>query len=198
MKLAIRQRDRRALLLLLIAMALYGGLRLLVLPRYDRLALAADVVAEKETQLRRYRRAELRKGQYAELTKLANLKIQQNESVISQAGNESFASAELQSMVEAAAGKVGLMLSQRSVGSSRRINEFYAELPMTLGFEGTPGQLVMFLSELRALPQLVIVHSAQVTPVQPVQEAPKGLDVTKNVRVNMTIAAWCRADIVKK
>src|SRR5262249_41355249 len=127
MKLAIRQRDRRALLLLLLALALYGALKLLILPVYDRLALADDVVAEKETQLRRYRRAELRKGQYADLTKLANLKIQQNESVISKAGNESLASAELQSSVEAAAAKVGLTLNQRSVGSSRRINEFYAE-----------------------------------------------------------------------
>ena len=78
------------------------------------------------------------------------------------------------------------------------MNEFYAELPMTLGFEATPGQLVMFLSELRGLPRLVMVHSAQVTPVQPLQEVPKGADLTKNVRVNITIAAWCRADIVKK
>ena len=198
MKHAIRQRDRRALLLMLMALALYGAVKLLVFPVYDRLALAGDVVTEKETQLRRYRRAELRKGQYAELIKLANAKIQQNESVISKAGNESLASAELQSMVETAATKVGLMLNQRSVGSARRVNEFYAELPMTLGFEATPGQLVMFLSELRGLPRLVMVHSAQVTPVQPLQEVPKGADLTKNVRVNITIAAWCRADIVKK
>ena len=188
MKLEIRQRDRHALLGLALAVAVFGVIKLVALPAYDRFAVAADTVAEKESQLRRYRRAQLRKGQYAELVKLTTAKIVENESVVSKAASESLVSAELQSMVETTATKVGVMLAQRSVGASRKLNDFYAELPMTLGFESTPGQLVAFLAELRALPRVVVVHSLQVTPVHPVQEVHKGEDLSKNVRVTMTIA----------
>jgi Tfp pilus assembly protein PilO len=198
MKIELRRRDRRALFLLLLALGVYAGLKVVAFPIYDRLSPAAETVAERESQLRRYRRADLRKGQHAELIKLVNAKIEQNESIISKAATESLISAELQSMLEATATKVGLMLSQRNVGTPRRLNDFYAELPMTLGFEATPGQLAMFLAELRALPKLVTVRSAQMSPVQPVQELPKGVDLTKNVRVSMTVAVLCRAEVVKK
>ena len=148
--------------------------------------------------MRRYRRAQFGKGQYAELIQLASAKIAENESLVSTAGNESLVSADLQSLVEATAAKVGLMFNQRNVGASRRLNDFYAEVPMTLGFESTPGQFVMFLAELRALPRSVAVRSVQTTPIQPLQELPKGIDVTKNLRINMTIAVLWRTDKVKK
>jgi len=198
MKFEIRQRDRRALLALVFGFAAYAVMKLVVFPAYDRFAIAADAVANKEGQLRRYRRAQLRKGQYAELIKLTSAKIAANESVVMNAANASLISAELQSMLETSAAKVGLMLGQRSVGGSRRLNDFYGELPITLGFESTPGQLVMFLAELRSYPRLVTVRSIQVAPLQPVQEVHKGEDVTKNVRVNMTLAALSRMDSIKK
>jgi Tfp pilus assembly protein PilO len=197
MKLEIRERDRRALIGLVLAASLYGVIQFVVIPAYDRFAIAADTVADRESQLRRYRRAQLRKGQYAELTKVAAARVTENESIVIAGTSESLSSAELQTLIEATGAKVGLMLSQRSTGALRRINEFYAELPMTLGFESTPGQLVMFLAELRGLPRFVTVRSLQVSPVQPLQEPLKG-DVTKNVRVSMTIAAVTRADVVKK
>jgi len=198
MKFEIRQRDRRAILALVFGLAVYAAMKLAVFPAYDRFAIAADAVANKESQLRRYRRAELRKGQYAELIKLTSTKIAENESVVMNAANQSLISAELQSMVEASAAKLGLMLGQRSVGALRRLNDFYGELPMTLGFESTPGQLVMFLAELRSYPRLVTVRSIQVAPVRPVQEVPKGEDVTKNVRVTMTLAVLSRMETVRK
>jgi len=198
MKFEMRQRDRRALLALLLGLAVYAVFELVVFPAYDRIAVAADSAANKEAQLRRYRRAQLRKGQYAELIRLTTARIAENESVLIKAPNESLMSAALQSMVEAGAAKVGLMLGQRSVGTPRRLNAFYGELPMTLGFEATPGQLTMFLGELRSYPQLIMIRSIQVSPVQPVQEVRKGEDVSKNVRVNMTVTALLRMDTLKK
>src|SRR5262249_32918843 len=115
---------------------------MLVLPAYDRITAARELAAEKENQLRRYRRAELRKGQYADLLKLANERISKSESIVIAAGNLSLASAELQSLVEGATNKVGLMVGQRMIGTPRRLNDFYAEVPMTLTFESTPGQVV--------------------------------------------------------
>jgi Tfp pilus assembly protein PilO len=197
MKFEMRQRDRRALFLLATALLIFGLADVLVLPAYDRLTDAAQSSPDKENQLRRYRRAELRKGQYADLLKLTEQRVAKSEASVIAAANLSLASAELQSLMEGASTKVGLMVAQRSIGTARRLNEFYADLPMTLSFESTPGQLVSFLDELRSLPRFVTVRTLQVTPVAPVLEAPKGSDLTKNVRVNVTVAALTSADLVK-
>jgi Tfp pilus assembly protein PilO len=197
MKLEIRQRDRRALVLLTAALLIFGLADLVVLPAYDRLTDAAQSSTDKEHQLRRYRRAEQRKGQYVDLLKLTEQRVAKSESGVIAAANLSLASAELQSLMEAASTKVGLTVGQRNIGTARRLNEFYADLPMTLSFEATPGQLVSFLDELRSLPRFVTVRTLQVTPVAPVFEAPKGSDLTKNVRATVTVAALTSADLVK-
>src|SRR2546425_712446 len=114
MKLEIRPRDRNALLGLTFALAIYGVIAFVVFPASDRFAVAVDAVANKESQLRRYRRAQLRKGQYAELIKLASSKIAENEAVVNLGQNDALISAELQSTVETTAAKVGLTLTQRS------------------------------------------------------------------------------------
>jgi Tfp pilus assembly protein PilO len=197
-KVEMRGGSRRALIFLIAALAIYGLANWVVLPAYDRLAAAGDLASEKETQLKRYRRAELRKGQYADLLKLAGDRITKTESVVISAANLSLASAELQSMIEGGANKLGLTVGQRSMGVPRRLNDFFAEIPMTLSFDSTPGQLVSFLSELQSLPRYVTVRVIQVSPVMPVFETPKGIDLTKNVHVNMTVSALCPADLVKQ
>jgi len=196
-KIEIRQRDRRALILLALGLSIYVLADWAVLPAYDRLASAGELAADKEKQLRRYRRAELRKGQYADLLKLTNESVARNESVVISGANLSLASAELQSLMESAGTKVGLVVGQRMMGAPRRVNDFYAEVPMTMSFESTPLQLVSFLDELRLMPRFVTVKTVQVSPVSPVLEAPKGADLTKNVRVNLTVAALTSAQLVK-
>ena len=142
MKLETRGGARRALLMLAAALAIYALADWVVFPAYDRLTAASDQASDKENQLRRYRRAELRKGQYTELLKVANERIAKSESVVIPAANLSLASAEMQSLVEGIANKQGLMVGQRMIGAPRRLNNFYAEIPMTLSFDSTPGQLV--------------------------------------------------------
>lgn len=197
MKLEIRQRDRRALMLLALGLVIYGVAEWVLLPAYDRISDAKEVAADKETQLRRYRRAELRKGQYESLLPVAEQRVTASESVVINAANLSLASAELQSLIESAAGKANIMLGQRAVGTARRLNDFYSELTMTLSFESTPNQLVMLLNELRALPRVVNVRSLQVAPLSPVFEVPKGIDLLKTVRVSMIVSAPVPADLVK-
>jgi Tfp pilus assembly protein PilO len=186
------------LMMLALALLVYGLAVWFVIPMYDRLSAASDVAAEKQNQLRRYRRAELRKGQYADLLKVANDRVTKGESVVIAAANASLASAEMQSLIEGVCTKVGITIAQRTLGNPRRLNDFFAEVPMTLSFDSTPGQLVSFLSELRSLPRLVSVRGLQVAPLSPVSEAPKGVDLLKNLRVNMTMAAVSSADIVKR
>jgi Tfp pilus assembly protein PilO len=197
MKFEIRQRDKRAFILLGLALTIYLAADWLVLPAYDRLTAAADLVADKESQLKRYRRAELRKGQYEELLKSANEHLTKSESSLIPAANLSLASAEMQSLVEGAANKVGLMPGLRLMGNGRRVNDVYAELPMTMTFESTPTQLVSFINELHSLPRFFTVRSLQITPLTPVVEAPKGSDLTKAVRVSMAVSGFTSADLVK-
>jgi Tfp pilus assembly protein PilO len=197
MKFEMRPRDKRALIFLALALGIYVGADWFILPAYDRLAAASDLAAEKENQLKRYRRAELRKGQYEELLKVANERLAKSESALIPAGNLSLASAEMQSLVEGAANRVGLMPGLRLMGNARRVNDIYAELPMTMNFESTPGQLVSFLNELHSVPRFVTVRTLQITPVTPVFEAPKGSDLTKAVRVSMAVSAFTFADLVK-
>ena len=160
--------------------------------------MAADAAAQKQDELRRFRRAQLRKSQYAQLTELAAKKAKEAESVLVSAANASLVSAELQSLVEATGAKVGVTLGQRSVGTPKRLNEFYAEFPITLGFESTPGQLIALLAELRTAPRFITVRSLQVSPIQAVQEAHKSGDLSKNVRVNMTLAVLSAAEMAVK
>lgn len=197
MKVQVKQRDRRALMVLVLALVVYEGATTFILPAYDRMAAARDSAAEKETQLKKYRRAQLRKGQYTELLKTASARVTQAESLVISAGTLSTASAEFQALIENAANTVGLTVSQRSIGTAKRLNDFYAQLPMTLSFDSTPGQLVSFLGQLRTLPRFVAVQTLQVSPLQSVLEAPKGQDLTKDVRVFMTIYTLTSPDIVK-
>jgi len=197
-KFELKQRDRRALILLVLGLGIFVLADMLVLPAYDRISAGRDSADQKEKELRRYRRAEQRKGQYANLLKLASERVVKSEAVVISAASVSLASSELQAMIEGVGAKVGVMMGQRTIGRPRRLNNFYAELPMTLSFESTPGQLTAFLNELRTLPRFVNARALQVSPAQMVFEAPKGADLQKNVRVGMTVAALISADLVKE
>ena len=197
LKLQVKQRDRRALIILALALLTYELATAILIPAYDRLAAARDVAAEKETQLKRYRRAQLRKGQYADLIKTASARVAQSESTVISAATLPLASAELQAMIEDASNKLGLVVGQRMIGTPKRLNDFYAELPLTLSFDSTPGQLIAFLNEIRTLPRFLTVRTLQVSPVQPVLDAPKGQELTKNLRVSMTIYGLASAAIAK-
>jgi Tfp pilus assembly protein PilO len=197
-KFELKQRDRRALILLALGLGVFVLADMVALPAYDRISAGRDSADQKEKELRRYRRAEQRKGQYANLLKLASERVVKSEAVVISAASVSLASSELQAMIEGVGAKVGVMMGQRTIGRPRRLNNFYAELPMTLSFESTPGQLTAFLNELRSLPRFVNARALQVSPAQMVFEAPKGGDLQKNVRVGMTVAALISADLVKE
>jgi hypothetical protein len=196
-KFQIKPRDRRALIILALGLIIYEVGTAIILPAYDKLVAARDLASEKESELRRYRRAQLRKGQYSDLLKTTADRVAQSESAVISAASAPLASAQLQSMIEEAAGKTGLMLGQRTIGTAKRLNDFYAELPITLNFESTPGQLVTFLSELRRGPRFLTVRALQVSPVEAIVEAPKGLGVSKTIRVFMTVVSLTNADTPK-
>jgi hypothetical protein len=189
MKIDLRERDRRALLGLCAAAAIYVLVTQAVFPAFDALKEASETVSSKEDELMKYRRALLRKGRYTQLIEQAVKSVADSESRLISGSNASLASVELQTIVEEAAQKVGVPLGQRNMSAARRKDDFYNEIAMTLGFECTLNQLTTFLSEIRSSPKFITVRNAQVTPVQPVHEVPANIDLKKTVRVNLTLVA---------
>src|SRR5262245_12857360 len=113
MKFKIRSRDRRAFIALSIAIVAYLLFAFAVFPAFDALSGASDRVTEKENELRKYRRAVVRKGHYEKLLVQARKNMTDNEARLIRGDNPSLAAVELQTIVEGAASKLDIALSQR-------------------------------------------------------------------------------------
>ena len=189
MKFEIRQRDRQAIVLLAGAAIIYVALSYGALPAFDSLKEASSRVGDKEEQLKKYRRALIRKGHYSQLLEQARKNVVDAEARFIRGDNPALASVELQTIVEQAAKKVDLDLNQRSVSPARKKDDSFNEITMTLALEATPSQIFGFLAEIRNAPKFVIVRSAQIAPTQVLTEPPKKGDFMKVIHANLTIAA---------
>ncbi len=197
MKFNIRERDRRAILLLGGAAIIYAALSFGVFPAFDSLKEASSRVSEKEDQLKKYRRAVIRKGNYTQLLEQARKNMAEAETRFIRGDNPTLASVELQSIVEQAAKKVGLDLNQRTVSPARKKDDSFNEITMTLALEATPSQIFGFLAEIRNEPKFVIIRNAQIAPTQVLTEAPKKGDFMKTIRANLAIGALIPAPVRK-
>ena len=189
MKLELRKRDRRALILMGMALIVYFSFTAMILPFYDDLALATDTALERENQLRRYRRAVLQKANYAEVLVEARKRVEEGEALLIRGDNPSLASAELQMIIEEIAEITGIELGQRNISPATRKDDFFNEITMTFGFESTPGQVVALLERLRNSEKLVTVRSIQIAPLRIVHEVSEDMELLKDLRVNLTVGA---------
>jgi hypothetical protein len=189
MKFDLRERDRRAILILAAATGIYVVASYAVLPAFDKLTQTPSHVNEQEQQLRKYRRALIRKGHYTEELVRARKNVVDAEARFVRGDNPSLASVELQTIVEEAAKKANLDLTQRNVTPARKKDDSFNEITMALNLESTPSQIFGFLAEIRNAPKYVTIRSVQITPVQVLTEAPKKGDFLKTIRANVTIAA---------
>jgi hypothetical protein len=197
MKLELRDRDRRAILLLVAASAVYGIVSFAVLPAFDRLKDSSTGVADKEQQLKKYRRAVIRKGHYTQLLEEARTNVAAAEARLIPGDNPTLASVQLQTIVEDAAKKVGLDLPQRNVTPARKKDDSFNEITMTLVLDATPAQIFGFMAELRNAPKFVIVRNVQVAPAQVLMQPPPKGDFMKTVHANVTLAAPIPAPLRK-
>lgn len=188
MKFEIRERDRRAVLILLSAVGLYVILSFGLLPAFDSLREAASGTSDKEQLLSKYRRALVRKGNYAQLLEQARKNMAADQALFIRGDNPSLAAVELQTIVEAVAGKSGLTLNQRNISAARKKDDFFNEITMTVALDATPLQISSFLSELRNAPKFVVVRSLQLAPAEVLQEAPPKGGFKKVLHANLTIS----------
>jgi hypothetical protein len=180
------QRNRRALFILGIAVALYLIGSLGLLPLYDQLRAASGTAADKTEQLKKYRRELSHRGNYDALK--ADTRKRLDDLKTHFFTNDAAGSAELQKTVEEGAKTVGIDLMQRTATPTKKLDELVSELTMTATFEATPNQFVAFLNQLRNSAKIVNVRNAQVDPAQIAYDTPKTGELKKNLRVNLTIA----------
>lgn len=189
MKIEMRGRDRRALVLLGLAVAVYLAMTELALPAYDRIRSEAGTVASKEDELRKYRGALVSQQHYTQLLDQVKKSLDDGESRLVRGDNASLASVELQTIVEDAEKKFNIPVGSKSMSAAKKKDDYFNEISMTLSFDSTPNQLTSFLAELRSAPKFVTVKSLQVAPVQLAQEAPAKGELKKTVRVALTVSA---------
>jgi hypothetical protein len=196
MKFELRERDRRAILILAVGTGIYV-LASIALPAYDKLTQTPSHVSEQEQQLKKYRRALIRKGHHIEDLAQGRKNVAEAETRFVRGDNPTLASVELQTIVEDAAKKANLVLNQRNVTPARKKDDSFNEITMALTFEATPSQIFGFLAEIRNAPKYVTIRSAQITPAELVTEAPKKGDFLKTIRANVTIAAMIPVPVRK-
>jgi hypothetical protein len=158
-----------------------------VFPAYDQASTGSGDITAREDELRKLRQVLGRRGRYETLFAETNKRVQDLETRLLGGPTAVRASGELQTMVEDSARKSGLNLTQRSVVPSNRKDRFLNEVGLSMNFESTPAQLMSFLADLRSAPKFLKITSAQVTPVQVATEPPTSGELTKNLRVSLTI-----------
>jgi hypothetical protein len=180
----LSSRDRRALTGLIAAAAIYLLATYIVFPQFDKLAASRTDVSQQEDQLRKYRRALLRKDQYGQLIQQASASVRglQTRFFTPDKG-----SAELQSIVESTAASAGLVLSQRNPVVERKRDAITTEISINVICEATIAQVMTFLNQLRQSPKFLTVTSAQVGPIQPFREIPPSGELKKTLRTNFTV-----------
>ena len=151
--------------------------------------LASGAAAEKEEELKKYRRALNRKGRYEQLIPAARARVAAAEGIAIRGENASLAAAEMQSLIEGLTQAADISVSQRTVSNPKKIDDYYDELSMTLNFDATPSQLLSFLTAIKGAPKFLTVRSFQAVPTQPLTEAPRTGEYRKTIRVTVTVSA---------
>src|SRR5437762_6152741 len=103
MKFELREKDRRAILVLAAAAGIYAMVSYVALPAFDRLTQTPSSAGQQEDQLKKYRRALIRKGHYTEALAQARKNVSEAETRFVRGDNPTLASVELQTIVEDAA-----------------------------------------------------------------------------------------------
>lgn len=179
------QRNRRALIILGIATAIYLISAQGLLPLYDQLRAASSAASDKTDELKKYKRELSHRGNYESLKTDARKKVDELKMHFFSA--DAAGSADLQRTVEDIAKTLGIDLMQRATTQPRKIDELTSEVAMTTTFEGTPNQVVAFLNQLRNAAKVINVRNAQIDPIQIAYDTPKLGEVKKTLRANFTI-----------
>ncbi len=178
-------RDRVALKVAGIALALFLAVDFVILPFYDAVQASSGGIEKKELTLRRYQRlVALAEGQPAQRA-AAEQRLKDAEAGLLVGPSESLANAEWQRLVRELAKGKGLELSSSEVLRVEKLSPDYALVTGRVALNARLDQLVDMLVAMATSPKLLAANGLKVTPMQG--------DAQKRLQVDMTISAPMRA-----
>ena len=160
--MAIGKRDRKALQLGGMALAVWVILRFAVFPAWDRQQQERAELPLRETALLKYRQALAAVSADERTAELLQIRLRETESGLLENSSPALASAEFQDRIRQSAANHAIELRSSQFLALRPLEAGYAQVPLGLQFQCRLDQLVNFLAELRSGPKIVAVPQLQI------------------------------------
>jgi hypothetical protein len=160
--MAISKRDKRALQVGAAALAVWVILRFAAFPVWDHWQQQRSELPLRETALIKYRQALAGAGAEEQTAKSLKARLQRTESGLLTSATPALAAAEFQDWIRQSAASHSIELRSSQFLDLRPMEDGYTQVPLGLQFQCRLGQLVEFLSDLRAGPKIVGVPRLQI------------------------------------
>ncbi len=155
-------RDRRALTLLLPALALFVVLYKVIFPLWDAATDSSRSLETRQKTLRKYRAAARAvPGHEASATALAAA-VTDSEKGLLTAATSALQSAEVQQLVRDSANGAGIQLRSVEFAAPRNLSEDYALVGVSTQFAAPIDQLLAFLNALQSSPRILGVDHLRI------------------------------------
>ncbi len=183
---ALSERDRRALNILVAAACLFLLARFVAFPLWDALAASEGAIPVREKTLRKYRA--LAEAVPARENDFVTLKagLEQAETGLLKNQTGPLAAAEIQQLVRDMAAAAGIQVRSGDFLPLRKLDTWYAVVPVSAQFTASMDQLVNLLNALRAAQKTLAVEQIRISAAN---EGPKKL-----VNVYLVVAGVVRAE----
>lgn len=183
------QRDKRALLILGAAAAVFLPLQFGLFPGAGFGSPAFPSLGKSERQLRRLQEAARRKPAAAAESDAAARALAEAERGLLKASTPAQASAEMQQILKDVLMAQGITMQSSEFGAVKLEGKDYAQVPLTVAFICGIDQWINFMAALRSAPQVLSSHEMRITA---------GDAKTKQLQVRMVVAGYISAGLAAR
>jgi hypothetical protein len=152
---SLSQRDRRALLLLGAALAIFLVLQFGVLPRTEGGVVSSTPPDLLEKRLLRLQQVAQQKPRAAAEAQTAGRELAAMEQGLLKAATPALASAQMQQILKELLTSQGINLQASEFGTVKAVGEDYAQVPLTVIFTCSVDQWINWMAAMRNAPQLL-------------------------------------------
>jgi len=181
----LSDRDRRALLLLALAVAVFLALQF-GLPRAENVLASSTPIPEMESRLRRLQQVALEKPRTATAAAAAARELAEAEKGLIAAATPAIASAQMLQIVKDSLTAQGIALQTSEFGQVKVLGEDYAQVPLTVAFSCGVEQWINWMAAIRNAP-----HTLSTLEMRVVHKDHRN----KTVDVRMVVAGYIPASL---
>ena len=187
---ALSQRDKRALLILGIALPLwllfYYGLQYVPSGGDSTAVVSSSSIQAAERRLRRLQDLARQKTRVAGEAEAASKALADSEKGLLPGSTPALASAEMQQTMKSMLQAQGIAMQSSDFGAVKAAGEDYAQVPLTVSFTCGIEQWINLMAAIRNAPQVLATQEVRVSP---------GDTKNKAIQVRMVVAGYIPASI---